>query len=228
MQNKDCRLRLAWYDFRVPALLANIDGIHAILFHVEHSTSAKWFYRWRMIGNYPPPYLVWRDATTDQPSARIFVEARNAEIEVQWRASEDEEWAQVDLLVLKRASCKFRFTVQNNFSCAVHFVVCSPVRADGVGAYGFGPVVIPAGQEVILTGTADAPAWPNVLLAPDEFRPNVFIPGMEITNIGPSSDAYDVYPHQGSFVLTQCPVASARRWFAVGHESVPPSYIQAP
>jgi len=215
------------YVVGVPGLISKLDGLHAILFHVEHLSEQEWFYRWRMVGEYPAPYLVWRNATTKEKWVKIQVEARGAEIEVEWRASEDEPWSQVDLLSLTLPEARFVFKVAEDFCCAVPFTVCSPMRADGVAAYHFPPVVIPAGEEVVLTGKADAAAWPNVLLAPGEFRPRVWVPGMEITNQGPSESWHIVQPHTGLFKLSACPVANARRYFAVGHESVPSSLLKS-
>lgn len=208
----------------MPGIITKIDGITAILFHVEHLPETEWFFRWRMIGDYPEPYLVWRSATAKRPWVKFQVEARDAIIEAEWRASEKHKWKPIPLWeILPSISGQFSFRSEEPFHTDEPFSVHSGVRGDGVGAYHFEPATIPAGHEVILEGRADAPAWANVLFAPGDFSPHV--PGMQISNLAASKDWCRKVTASGPYPLSSCPIASARRVFAVGPHSVPSSLL---
>jgi hypothetical protein len=244
----------------VPGLISQIDGIHAILFHVEHSGGVPWQYRWRIVGDYPPPYLVWREETTTRAHVRIEAEIRDCSIEVEWRPVEEEigdsgleigdeeplpgdsssshtpipdprspiaagPWLPVSQFRLTTPRAVFTILADHVFSPAEEFIVCAPVRDDGVAAYRFPAVSLEPGFEARAYGQADAPAWANVLLTPGEFRPR--IAGITITNVAPSEDAWEEIPHEGPFQLCQCPLSTGRRWFAVGHDLVPAGMIPA-
>jgi len=208
------------------------------LFHVEHSEGELWYYRWRIVGNYPPPYLVWREQTTDQKFIRIQAEIRGCEIEVEWRPAQDPAdssdlpddtdsipWLPVALLKLATPRAVFNILADQAFSPAEEFIVCAPVRDDGVAAYRFPAVAIEPGVEHRTYAQADAPAWANVLLAPGDFRPRVT--GLTITNLAPSEDAWIEHEHTGLFRLSRCPLAAGRRWFAIGHDSASPGLVMA-
>lgn len=209
----------------MPGLITKLDGIHAILFHVEHIPDVPWFYRWRILGNFPESYLVWRGATSTVPHVMLRSEARGALIEAEWRASEEAEWEKVKLLELTPPACQFSIHAERAFTAADPFIACSPVRADGVAAYQFPALTLEAGQETIVTARADAAAWPNVLLAPGEFAP--VVDGLTILNTQPSTAWCREIPGSAPIALTACPVACARRWFAVGRHPVDPSLLPA-
>lgn len=92
------------------------------------------------------------------------------------------------------------------------FTACAGVRADGVGAYHFGPLVLDAGEHAEVEAEADAAAWPNVLLEPGEFLPVTGV--AEIRNVGPSGGV-TAGGLARTFKLEECPEACSRRWFAV-------------
>jgi hypothetical protein len=260
------------YTKPMPGLFCNVDGIAAILFHVEHSGASLWHYRWRLIGNLPAPYLVWREKTSRAKIVRIHSEVRGAAIEVEWREEvdsgelivdghrEDEEapfaagsaglqpaaehpsssspstinpqpsthlWLPVSLFTFTPGSARFSVTSERDFISDDEFAVCAPVRNDGVAAYRFPAMELEAGVTAEVVAHADAPALPNLLLESGEFRPR--IAGMSITNLTPSEDSWqEVVDHSGPFTLTRCPLAAARRWFAVGRDSVNPALIAQP
>lgn len=205
------------------ALLPKIDGLSFILFHVEHSPGELWHYRWRILGDYPPAYLVWREATITERIVKVGVEARDCAVECEWRPSASEPWRQAALLELRTASARFSIHAEREFVAPAAFTVVASVRDDGVAAYRFPAMCLDSGVTAEATAHADAPAMANVLLAPGEFVAS--IPGLHISNLGPGEDAYRVQPHAGPFALACCPLAAARRWFAVGSASVAPSLL---
>ncbi len=213
----------------MPGLISQIDGINAILFHVEHLPGIPWEYRWRIIGDYPPPYLVWREQTTRQSHVRLQSEIRDCAIEVEWRSVEPTTlpltWLPVAHYQLTTPRAVFTLLADHPFSPSEEFIVCAPVRDDGVAAYRFPAVSLEPGVECRAYAQADAPAWANVLLTPGEFRPRVT--GITITNAAPSEDAWLEVPHEGPFRLSRCPHGAARRWFAVGHDLVPAGLLPA-
>lgn len=212
------------YKESVPALLPKIDGLSFILFHVEHSAGERWHYRWRIVGDYPAPYLVWRDETTDQPWQKVGCEIPACTIECEWRAAPSQPWRQVALLALTPAArARFAVHAEREFAAPEPFSVVAPVRDDGVAAYLFPAMHLLPGVTAQATARADAPAVANLLFAPGEFVARGL--GLVITNLGASADAYTVHPHAGPFTLTRCPLAAARRWFAVGSAAVDPALL---
>jgi len=211
------------YQKGVPGLISKIDGMSAILFHVEQSSADLWHYRWRITGNYPAPYLVWREGTTKARFVKITVEICNCAIEVEWRAEPGDEWSQVALLELDYARSRFAVTALADFMAADGFTVCSVMRDDGVAAYRFPGLSLAAGEAVEVNAHADAPAWANVLLDPGEFQPRD--DRLTVTNLGPSENAWREIPHSGAFQLSRCPLGAGRRWYARGHHAVDPGLL---
>lgn len=210
----------------VPGLIPALDGLNAILFHVEHSGDVPWHYRWRIVGDYPASYLVWREKTTSARYVKISSEIRDCQIEVQWRASPEDEWGQVALLALDYARAEFQITAEVDFVSPLEgFTVTAPIRSDGVAAYRFPRLSIAAGDSAIVLAHADAPAWANVLLDAGEFQPR--IKGITITNLDPSTHAWQPLPAASIARLSRCPLGSGRRWFAVGRHSVDPSLLKS-
>lgn len=207
----------------MPALLPKIDGLSFILFHVEHSQGESWQYRWRIVGDYPPAYLVWREATITESRAKVVTEIRGCAVECQWRADPADEWGQVALLVLGTPTARFSIHAEREFAAPGKFTIVSAVRDDGVAAYEFPAMHLNAGVNAGATAHADAPAVANLLLAAGEFAPR--LDGLRITNLGPCENGWQVLPHAGPFPLVRCPVAAARRWFAVGTAPVDPALL---
>lgn len=222
------------YKNPVPGLIPKIDGNQAILFHVEHSAGESWHYRWRIVGDYPAAYLVWREHTTTENHVRLQSEIRDCRIEVEWRPHHElpvaeadpvHPWLPVSLFRLTAPTAVFSIHAENGFTAAGKFTACAAVRDDGVAAYRFPAMQLDPGVTACATARADAPAWANVLLAPGEFRPR--IPGITITNVAPATQAWMEEEHEGLFQLARCPHAASRRWFSVGHDSVAPSQVMS-
>lgn len=209
----------------MPGLIANLEGLTAILFHVEHSAGSSWQYRWRIVGDYPAPYLVWRCKTSVEKFARIHSEVRDAVIEVEWRDSPEAEWQPVALYEFTTGTARFTITSETAIHYPDTFTACAIIRDAGVAAYHFPAMALEPGIPAEITGTADAPAFANLLLTPGEFHPR--IPGVTLVNSAPSEGSWREIPHFGAFPLRRCPHAGGRRWFAVGHEAVPAEVVQA-
>lgn len=209
----------------MPGVICNLEGITAILFHVEHSGDTPWQYRWRIVGDYPAPYLVWRENTARGKFAALQAEIRDCLIEVEWREVDSAAWLPVSLLLLATPTARFAVTRTGSeaFTAPSGFTALSIVRDHGVAAYHFPAMELEPGETIEVHATADAPALANVLLESGEFRPR--IPGLTITNLAPTDNAWTEVPHLGCFRLARCPLAGARRLWAYGSDNVDPALL---
>ena len=216
---------LAAISIPVIGVFPTVDGTHCILFHVEQIPLVKWEARWRLTGNLPDPYLVWRSATNSGRYQILKSEKRFAEIEVQWRWEGETDWRQSTLLQLGIPRAEFVVEAEADLQCMTDFHIVAPIRNDGVAAYRFPGMVIEKGQIRRIEAVADAPSWPNVLLSSSEFRQKS--QGLIVENVAPSVPSWRIVPHSGLFRLAGCPHTMARRWWTKGVEKVDPALLRS-
>lgn len=142
-----------------------------MLFHVEQSDGEPWRWRWRMIGDWPSPYLEWRQGGCSGRFARFQPEASGTGIEVQWRPDDESDWRDVVHYRLAAGRCRFRLTAKESVSLQRDFHhLLGRVRDHGVARYGFWNAVdLEEGESAVVEGRADAPLLANLLMEPGEF-----------------------------------------------------------
>lgn len=151
-------------------LITQASGVAALLFHVEHSGKLEWFYRWRIVGPYPPRYLEWRDLRCQCARAVIHPEIMACGVEAEWRAAEDEAWQPVSVVRALVGEAEFRIQAIKNFSAPLGFRAMAALSGDMVACYHLPPMEVPEGESIVVTGRADGPYPDNILLTPEEFH----------------------------------------------------------
>ena len=167
-------------------LITQANGVSALLFHVEHFSGQRWFYRWRITGKYPPEYLCWREGAADGARVMLHPEIIACGIEAQWRADEGAEWSQATLRAAARGSASFRVKALQSFDAPRGFRGMAVVGEGIVACYYFGALALAAGVETVIRGVADGPYPDDLLLAAGEFVS--CDPLIELENVAPSED----------------------------------------
>ena len=156
-----------------------------MLFHVEHSGRDLWFYRWRIVGPYPPAYLEWREGRSEEARVVLHPEVSGCLLDAQWRLLPTDEWGQATLQECSTGTASFKLRARNGFSAPNGFRVLALLPGEFVACYHFGPLTLAPGQQAPVTGTADGPFADNVLLAAGDFRS--YSADLEVDNLGPSA-----------------------------------------
>jgi hypothetical protein len=195
----------------VVALVTKVNSVAFLLFHVEHLPGVEWFYRWRIVGSYPPEYLVWRMGGSKSPRVVLHSEIPGCLVEVQWRAGADEEWGQAALHECGVGAADFHIKAHEDFIMEKGFRAMANVCGH-VSCYGFGPVDLRAGVETTIRGVASGPYPEDVLLGAGEFRPVNDIVTME--NVSASCGSLIPCPDKPP-VLARIPGMDSRKLYAI-------------
>jgi hypothetical protein len=199
-------------------LITKTNGVAAVLFHVKHSASLAWQFRWRICGDaYPARYRQWREVETQQPRASFHPEIIGCPLEVEWREASAAEWSQVALHQPDSGHCQFRVKALGDFQMgrALPFDAVSSIIGGGVACYRFAPFELAAGVETVIRGEGVGSFADNVLLRAGEFYSRD--PRLEVENLGPSQDSFSP-PLGGPRTVCLHPGLAARRLFAfTGH-----------
>lgn len=204
-------------------LVTKASAVACLLFHVEHSPGQVWFWRWRITGSYPPPYLAWREGKADLPRLIFHPEIVGCHIEAEWRAAEDQEWSQATLRECAIGTASFRVRAENDFHAPMGFRAMAEV-AGMVACYHFSPLELHAGIETTIKGRAEGPFPDNVLLTPGEFVSQDAMVRIEneAASLGSLIEVSAALP-----VVAQIPGSAERRYFARRHsEAVDPDLVK--
>lgn len=155
-----------------------------MLFHMEHFEGLEWYFRWRILGPYPPRYLEWREDSCTSSRMVFHPEVALCEVEAQWRAGREEEWRQAALREASAGKASFHVRAEEDFSKPGGFRVVAALSGELVSVYSFGPLVLAAGLETVIEGVADGPYLDNVLLRDGDFTYTG--EGLSIRNVGSS------------------------------------------
>lgn len=194
-------------------LVTKASAVACLLFHVEHSPGCRWFWRWRITGGYPAPYLAWREGSSDTPRLMFHPEIVGSRIEAEWRESPDHEWRQAALRECAPGTARFHIRAEEDFRPAAPWRAFAEV-AGMVACYCFHPLDLRAGVETIIEGRAEGPYPDNVLLAPGEFVSQDAV--VRIENTEASTGSLVEVPSAPP-VMTLAPGADHRRFFALRH-----------
>lgn len=192
-------------------LVTRINSISGALFHVEHSAGQRWFFRWRIRGEYPEAYLAWREGSCSDPLELIHPEISGSELEVEWRASPEQPWSQAALRDCGTGTARFWVRAEHDFVSRQPFRVMADVGGR-VACYIFDPLELYAGVETVVVGTADGPFPENVLLHPGDFKAGDAVVRFE--NLGGSEGSL-VAPSDPLPRLAVIPGAAQRRLYAL-------------
>jgi hypothetical protein len=192
-------------------LVTRANFVVCLLFHVEHFDGEEWFCRWRIRGEYPLPYLEWRELAAREARVLIQPEITACEVEVEWRAEKGEPWRQAALREIVPVSVAFRVKARVDFaSGAEGFEAVAPLPGGMVAQFKFAPLDLAAGVETVITGTAVGAFPDNVLLAAGEFFS--IDPRLELENLAPTTECFMAC--DGPAVLSRIEGCHARRVFA--------------
>ncbi len=151
-------------------LITRINGVAALLFHVEHSPGSVWFWRWRIVGDWPAAYLAWREGEARGARQVFHPEVYGCVVEAQWRASEADEWSQAALREVVAGVATFLVTGRRMFSAFSWQAAAPLAELDCIAHYQFGEIALARGVETVVSGVAIGPHVDSVLLAEGEFR----------------------------------------------------------
>jgi len=200
----------------VVAHVTALDGLHLLLFHVEQQTG--WFWRWRMLGDLPSPYLRWRSGKAGEPLIVIQPEKCGATVEVQWRSARWEKWSQSALHVLCPHKVEMEVAaVSPTVLEAGQHQVLARVRG-GVARYFFKTMsaeMIRPGRSITVTAYADLPSPANILFEAGEFT-SLGGP-LTVRNLAPSASWSESLSHWGPSKLTEVEGVRDRNLFAYHH-----------
>ena len=202
-------------------LVSKVNGVAALLFHVEQQEQTSWHWRWRIVGDHPLPYLAWREGVSRSPRVIFHPEIAGCVVEAQWRATESDPWLDATLRETSRGTARFRVkSLDAPFTSPVGFSAVAVTQESMIACYGFGPMALAAGEEQTVTGIADGPFADNVLLQPGEFV--TIDPRLEIVNLTPSADSF-TGPSTPLARLSRMDGSHARRLFAWRGHGVTPT-----
>lgn len=188
-----------------------------MLFHMEHTGQEKWHWRWRIVGNYPTPYLAWREGVADCARVIFHPEVAGCEVEAQWRTAESGDWRQAALHECASGTALFRILARDGFSAPNGFRVVALVPGELIACYVFGPLALAPGRQATVTGTADGPFADNVLLAAGDFRS--YGGQLEMDNLEPSVGSL-VEPPNAIARLAAADGSASRRLFVKSNSMV--------
>lgn len=209
-------------------LITKVNGVAALLFHVEHFGEAVWRWRWRIVGDYPLPYLAWREGESCSARVIIHPEVSGCVVEVEWSDEDSGGWRQAALHKIGRCAALFRISALDApFSSAVRFCAVASIPGDMVACYEFGPVDLAAGESVDMVGEADGPFVDNVLFGSGEFA--AVDRRLAVVNLAPTDGACFEVPVEGSLpVLAAVEGVQHRRLFAWRGHGVAPILTPLP
>lgn len=204
-------------------LITKVNAVACMLFHVEHLPPRQWFYRWRILGDYPPAYLAWRSGTSAESRVIIQPEISRSQIEAEWRSREDQPWCKATLQEVAAGQAFFRLTAKEDFHSDTSFRAVAEVQGM-VCCYIFPPLTLHAGIETTLPAKADGPFPDNILLHPGEFVAED--DAILIENTDPSV-GFLVSPTEPNGRLSAIVGCAERRLFAV-KRGAKPATTEAP
>lgn len=160
------------YNGFVLNLVTELDGIKALLFHVEQQTDVPIQIRWRFAG------CSWREEWVSSFPFLIPAEIPGAALEVEHRLSADDEWSQAALHRFLRGTALFELTAppESHFALAAGepLMLVAPSSC-GQDCSCFvmeplpTPLLIPAGESIAISATAASPSYWNRLPKPEVF-----------------------------------------------------------
>lgn len=186
-----------------------------MLFHVEHFRGTPWFWRWRIVGDFPESYLRWREGFCCRDRQVLHCEIPGADLQVQWKSSESEDWIEADHCEPGIPTASFRMEAVEDISFPDGFRVMGVVSGM-VACYQFGPLDLAAGVQVVMDGVADGPFLENFILRSGDFRTRSGL--LHVESVSGSEGCF--LPSQGQKRLSIAPGAEKRMLFAYGDRSL--------
>jgi hypothetical protein len=119
-------IKVSWFACCVLALIAELDGTNALMFHVEQFDNRPWQYRLRAAGS------AWSAeiGESSAESVTVVLPSSRSAVEGQWRWAGEEQWQDaVAHQFLPNAECLFHVRSEAPFRQLIgEFRVCAAVR----------------------------------------------------------------------------------------------------
>lgn len=151
---------------------------------MEHRERSRWFYRWRMVGDYPPGYLEWREGESRSARVLFSPERAGCVVEAEWRGSESDDWRQVALHEAACGTLPVRVVAGADGVSFEDEVELLAVVGGMVASYSLPPFSLGGGEEMDHTAVACGKFADNLVLAGEVFAP--LDPRVKIVSTGPT------------------------------------------